>query len=171
MENGRTSRTTCYRRQFLGQSDARRQLYDSEVSPAYDSRLRDPNRATWSLPPSPPPARDDLATCRPRPLIQVSVSTRENLCSRNPPSFHARYQGENVTVEPDTRNTSKKKSSVKRTAFNVEGKTPIIECKRKEFNFYEGQTYPKREIIQLASKGWHHYKSKGITSSYNPLCM
>lgn len=40
-------------------------------------------------------------------------------------------------------------------------KTPIITCKRPEFNHYQGQTYPKFEGIKLASKGWLHNKSKG----------
>ncbi|XP_011862936.1 PREDICTED: probable ATP-dependent RNA helicase DDX28 [Vollenhovia emeryi] len=52
---------------------------------------------------------------------------------------------------------------------NTEDKTPIIVGKRKEFNFYEGQTYPKYEPIPLISKGWHHYKSKGDYFSVYPL--
>lgn len=57
----------------------------------------------------------------------------------------------------------KTKSNVSRikAPINVEEKTPIIVCRRKEFNFYEGQIYPKYMPIPLASKGWHHYKSKG----------
>jgi hypothetical protein len=37
----------------------------------------------------------------------------------------------------------------------------LISCKRSEFNLYEGQTYDKFESIPLASKGWHHRKSRG----------
>ncbi|KAG8223705.1 hypothetical protein J437_LFUL004070 [Ladona fulva] len=37
----------------------------------------------------------------------------------------------------------------------------IIECKRPEFNHYTGQIYDKFKPIPLASKGWHHKKSKG----------
>lgn len=51
----------------------------------------------------------------------------------------------------------------------IEGKTPIIVSKRKEFNFYEGQTYSKYEPIPLVSKGWHHYKSKGDYFFVYPL--
>lgn len=36
-----------------------------------------------------------------------------------------------------------------------------ISCKRTEYNLYEGQTYGKFESIPLASKGWHHRKSRG----------
>jgi hypothetical protein len=36
-----------------------------------------------------------------------------------------------------------------------------ISCKRTEYNLYEGQTYDKFESIPLASKGWHHRKSRG----------
>ncbi|KDR24181.1 probable ATP-dependent RNA helicase DDX28 isoform X2 [Zootermopsis nevadensis] len=36
-----------------------------------------------------------------------------------------------------------------------------ISCKRKEYNLYKGFTYGKFENIPLASKGWHHRKSKG----------
>ncbi|PNF19193.1 hypothetical protein B7P43_G09601 [Cryptotermes secundus] len=36
-----------------------------------------------------------------------------------------------------------------------------ISCKRSEYNLYEGQTYGKFESIPLASKGWHHRKSRG----------
>ncbi|KAL6437714.1 hypothetical protein ACFW04_004236 [Cataglyphis niger] len=53
--------------------------------------------------------------------------------------------------------------------IDTEGKTPIIVCKRKEFNFYEGQTYSKFESIPLASKGWQHYKSKGDFFFVYPL--
>ncbi|XP_072756777.1 probable ATP-dependent RNA helicase DDX28 [Anoplolepis gracilipes] len=56
----------------------------------------------------------------------------------------------------------KRKSNVSQIQIpkHTEGKTPIIVCKRKEFNFYEGQKYSKFEPIPLASKGWQHYKSK-----------
>lgn len=52
---------------------------------------------------------------------------------------------------------------------DTEGKTPIVVCKRKEFNFYEGQKYSKLETIPLASKGWQHYKSKGDFFFVYPL--
>lgn len=75
----------CHRRQFPGQSDAHgTDSYDGEVSSVYDSGLRDPNpsnghrcrRRHYH-----PPGTTDLATLiAPRVLVQVSVSTRENLC-------------------------------------------------------------------------------------------
>ncbi|XP_031845520.1 putative ATP-dependent RNA helicase Dbp21E2 [Nomia melanderi] len=37
----------------------------------------------------------------------------------------------------------------------------VISCKRKDFNFYKGTTYPKRGVIPLASDGWLHRKSRG----------
>ncbi|CAG4949446.1 unnamed protein product [Colias eurytheme] len=47
------------------------------------------------------------------------------------------------------------------SAQQAKKKVPIISCKRPEFNHYEGQTYGKFEVINLASKGWLHDKSKG----------
>ncbi|XP_063603489.1 probable ATP-dependent RNA helicase DDX28 [Penaeus indicus] len=38
---------------------------------------------------------------------------------------------------------------------------PIINCKRKQFNHYLGQSYSKFEEVPLASKGWQHRKSAG----------
>ncbi|KAL6268749.1 hypothetical protein P5V15_001874 [Pogonomyrmex californicus] len=69
------------------------------------------------------------------------------------------------------RRASKRRGNVRRieTPKDVEGKTPIIVCKRKEFNFYEKQTYPKYEPIPLASTGWYHYKSKGDHFFIYPL--
>ncbi|EFN69972.1 Probable ATP-dependent RNA helicase DDX28 [Camponotus floridanus] len=66
---------------------------------------------------------------------------------------------------------TKRKSNVNRLEIpkNTEGKTPIIVYKRKELNFYEGQKYSKFEPIPLASKGWHHYKSKGDHFFIYPL--
>lgn len=51
--------------------------------------------------------------------------------------------------------------------------TPIISCKRKEYNHYLGQTYDKFAVVPLASKGWGHRKSSGDyftinTSNGNP---
>ncbi|XP_070168642.1 probable ATP-dependent RNA helicase DDX28 isoform X2 [Polyergus mexicanus] len=65
----------------------------------------------------------------------------------------------------------KRKGNVSRIerSDNTEGKTPIIVCKRKELNFYEGQKYSKFEPIPLASKGWQHYKSKGDFFFVYPL--
>lgn len=51
----------------------------------------------------------------------------------------------------------------------IKEQTPIISCKRKEFNFYKGQTYSKYVPIPLATKGWHHYKSKGDYFFIHPL--
>nr|XP_012231835.1 PREDICTED: probable ATP-dependent RNA helicase DDX28 [Linepithema humile] len=76
-----------------------------------------------------------------------------------------------VTLQRCYRRSSKRKNNVSHIKIpqNVEGKTPIITCKRKEFNFYEGQTYSKYEPIPLSSKGWHHYKSKGDHFFIHPL--
>lgn len=38
---------------------------------------------------------------------------------------------------------------------------PIISCRRKEFDFYSNKKYDKLQDVTLASKGWHHKKSKG----------
>ncbi|XP_018393124.1 PREDICTED: probable ATP-dependent RNA helicase DDX28 [Cyphomyrmex costatus] len=67
--------------------------------------------------------------------------------------------------------SSKKKSNVKRfeAPKDIKGEIPIIVCKRKEFNFYKEQEYSKYEPIPLASKGWHHYKSKGDFFYIYPL--
>lgn len=51
----------------------------------------------------------------------------------------------------------------------VKENTPIIVCKQKELNFYEGQTFSKFEPMPLATKGWHHYKSKGDYFFIYPL--
>lgn len=69
------------------------------------------------------------------------------------------------------RKGSRKKGNVKRVEApkDVKGKTPIIVSKRKEFNFYEGQTYPKYVPIPLITDGWHHYKSKGDYFYVYPL--
>lgn len=66
---------------------------------------------------------------------------------------------------------TKRKSNVNRLEIpkDTEGKTPIVVYKRKELNFYEGQKYSKFEPIPLASKGWHHYKSKGDHFFIYPL--
>lgn len=58
---------------------------------------------------------------------------------------------------------------VKAPIEKIEERTPIISSKRKELNFYEGQTYSKYEPIPLVSKGWHHYKSKGDHFFVYPL--
>jgi len=64
-----------------------------------------------------------------------------------------------------------KKKNVKRTEApkDIKGEVPIIVCRRKEFNFYEGQEYSKYKPIPLVSKGWHHYKSKGDYFYIYPL--
>lgn len=41
------------------------------------------------------------------------------------------------------------------------GKTPVIQCKRMEFNFYEGMKYGKFDVVPLASKAWMHPGSNG----------
>lgn len=66
---------------------------------------------------------------------------------------------------------AKRKSNVNRLQIpkDTEGKTPIIVYKKKELNFYEGQKYSKLDPIPLASKGWHHYKSKGDHFFVYPL--
>ncbi|XP_012541487.1 probable ATP-dependent RNA helicase DDX28 [Monomorium pharaonis] len=55
------------------------------------------------------------------------------------------------------------------TSKDVKEQAPIIVSKRKEFNFYEGQTYSKYEPIPLVTKGWDHYKSKGDYFYVYPL--
>lgn len=50
---------------------------------------------------------------------------------------------------------------VRRNEFYFLLQTLRISCKRAEYNCYEGQTYSKFENIPLASKGWHHRKSRG----------
>lgn len=40
-------------------------------------------------------------------------------------------------------------------------KDAVIQCKRPEFNHYKNYHYSKFDTIPLASKGWHHNKSKG----------
>ncbi|XP_033231116.1 probable ATP-dependent RNA helicase DDX28 [Belonocnema kinseyi] len=47
-------------------------------------------------------------------------------------------------------------------------KVPIITCKRSEFNFYKGQTYPKFQEIPLASKGWMHKEARGDYFTIHP---
>lgn len=65
-------------------------------------------------------------------------------------SRHHYKTKEKQTFEPDLqRNPTKHK------------KEAVITCKRQEFNHYKGQTYNKFEVVPLASKGWHHKKSKG----------
>ncbi|XP_014483096.1 PREDICTED: probable ATP-dependent RNA helicase DDX28 [Dinoponera quadriceps] len=66
---------------------------------------------------------------------------------------------------------NKKKSKVTSIKLpeKTENRTPIIACRRKEFNFYKGQTYSKFEPISLVTKGWHHYKSKGDYFFIHPL--
>ncbi|XP_042210547.1 probable ATP-dependent RNA helicase DDX28 [Homarus americanus] len=39
--------------------------------------------------------------------------------------------------------------------------TPIISCRRKQYNHYLGQSYNKFKEVPLASKGWGHRKSVG----------
>ncbi|XP_078037338.1 putative ATP-dependent RNA helicase Dbp21E2 [Augochlora pura] len=63
------------------------------------------------------------------------------------PAAHARKKG--------------KQSLVHEPSESFKGQMKIIDCKRKEYNFYEGQTYPKKQIIPLASQGWNHWKSNG----------
>ncbi|XP_015430789.1 PREDICTED: probable ATP-dependent RNA helicase DDX28 [Dufourea novaeangliae] len=40
-------------------------------------------------------------------------------------------------------------------------KIPIILTRRKEYNFYKGQMYGKKEVIPLLTKGWSHRNSRG----------
>jgi superfamily II DNA/RNA helicase len=55
----------------------------------------------------------------------------------------------------------KTKSEHSEESIKQRKKTLRISCKRTEYNCYEGQTYGKFENIPLASKGWHHRKSRG----------
>lgn len=50
-------------------------------------------------------------------------------------------------------------------------KACIIKCKISRFDFYEGDTYPKFQPIPLASRGWHHRKSKGDYFTILPVNM
>lgn len=72
---------------------------------------------------------------------------------------------------PIQRKSSRRKSNTRsiEKPKDIKGQTPIIVSRRKEFNFYEGQTYSKYELIPLVSKGWHHYKSKGDYFFVYPL--
>ncbi|KAK3909192.1 putative ATP-dependent RNA helicase DDX28 [Frankliniella fusca] len=56
--------------------------------------------------------------------------------------------------KPKVQDTKSRNSSKPR-------KTPIISCKRKEFNFYEGMKYGKFEAVPLASQGWLKRGSNG----------
>lgn len=55
----------------------------------------------------------------------------------------------------------KTKSEHSEKSIKQRKKTLRISCNRTEYNCYEGQTYGKFENIPLASKGWHHRKSRG----------
>ncbi|KAL7298467.1 hypothetical protein TKK_0008254 [Trichogramma kaykai] len=45
----------------------------------------------------------------------------------------------------------------------------IIKSKRPEFNFYEGDVYPKFETIPLVTRGWHHRDSRGDHFTIYPM--
>ncbi|XP_015121420.1 probable ATP-dependent RNA helicase DDX28 isoform X2 [Diachasma alloeum] len=65
------------------------------------------------------------------------------------------------TVYEDDENDLKDAEDVHTEPLVEDNRTPIIECKRKEFNFYKGTTLKKFDTIPIASQGWHHLKSKG----------
>lgn len=44
---------------------------------------------------------------------------------------------------------------------NLLFQTPIIKCKRMEFNFFEGMKYAKFQPIPLASLAWNNRGSNG----------
>lgn len=74
-----------------------------------------------------------------------------------------------------TRNSSKARkvnlSSKLRAEFaKYKGQTPIIQCKRMEFNFYEGMKYGKFDKIPLASQGWMNRGSNGDFFSLYENC-
>lgn len=56
-----------------------------------------------------------------------------------------------------------RKTSVVHHIKNISSskKQPLISCKRKEYNFQLGQNTNNLDETNLASKGWHHKKSKG----------
>ncbi|CAB0030047.1 unnamed protein product [Trichogramma brassicae] len=45
----------------------------------------------------------------------------------------------------------------------------IIKSRRPEFNFYEGDVYPKFETIPLVTRGWHHRDSRGDHFTIYPM--
>lgn len=66
-------------------------------------------------------------------------------------------------------NKKDKNSKQNETHDDDKSKTPIIVCKRKEFNFYKGQTFSKFDTVPLASGAWSHQKSKGDFFTIYPL--
>ncbi|XP_077276235.1 putative ATP-dependent RNA helicase Dbp21E2 [Temnothorax americanus] len=93
-----------------------------------------------------------------------------NLCHRTPYVQFAqlqRYYRKGSRRKGNARCVETPKDTERLKA--IERQTPIIVGRRKELNFYEGQTYRKYELIPLISKGWHHYKSKGDHFFVYPL--
>lgn len=45
---------------------------------------------------------------------------------------------------------------------------PIITCKNTKFNLYAGDKIDSKAPLELASKGWQHYKSKGDNFTIHP---
>lgn len=61
------------------------------------------------------------------------------------------------------------KASCASTAAGQKKKIPLITCKNKKLDLYEGDKINKsEEEIVLASKGWQHYKSKGDFFTIHP---
>ncbi|KAI4500600.1 hypothetical protein M0802_004192 [Mischocyttarus mexicanus] len=83
-----------------------------------------------------------------------------NLCYQNisVPIINLRKYGKKVVAK-----RFKKRSIKTVPVINEEkkSKTPIILCKRRMFNFYTSDVYPKHGIIPLNSKGWNRSDSKG----------
>ncbi|XP_063975914.1 probable ATP-dependent RNA helicase DDX28 [Diachasmimorpha longicaudata] len=65
------------------------------------------------------------------------------------------------TVYEDDENDLKEADNVSTEPVVEDNRTPIVICKRKEFNFYKGTAFKKLDTIPIASQGWHHNKSKG----------
>ncbi|KAF6208170.1 hypothetical protein GE061_016621 [Apolygus lucorum] len=64
-----------------------------------------------------------------------------------------------TTKDREESRNYKAKTSKSKKSYVPKGHA-VIECHRPEFNHYKNQTYDLKEV-PLASKGWHHNKSKG----------
>ncbi|XP_076297063.1 putative ATP-dependent RNA helicase Dbp21E2 [Lasioglossum baleicum] len=86
-----------------------------------------------------------------------------NLCcnSANSPFVKLSRRYAKAVAEASINEEQLHDSSPKTKKDLPKGKVKIIECKRKEFNFYKGMAYKKKETIPLASQRWDHRKSRG----------
>nr|XP_033338082.1 probable ATP-dependent RNA helicase DDX28 [Megalopta genalis] len=87
------------------------------------------------------------------------------LCCKNTNSSFVRFPRHYAKAAVNARNTRARKKKVQlhddELLESFKGKMKIIDCRRKVYDFYEGQTYSRKQIIPLASHGWNHRKSKG----------